>query len=358
MSVSPSLRRLASRLRSRVRTARSSGVAPPFDGQDVGATRATLADIHACYRLLLQRNPDPTGMGAYSDQVAKGIRVKDLIAYFIGSPEWIERGLYRAAGSTSLVRVETAEFPLYVIASDPVVARELIATREYEPHLSGRLGAYLQPGMTFVDVGANVGFYSILAARRVGSAGRVVAFEPNPDNLKPLLLNKLTNDCAQVDVRPFAVSDEPGFLSLMKIVSIASTKELDPAELEYLNDAQVVYAVTLDDALAGEARVDMVKCDVDGHDFRVMAGGRAILERFRPLVVAEFNPGTLRGFSRIDPADYLRLFFALGYSATALMRGVAAVDCGSDPARVLEVVARTGVDQVDLWLTPASRPGA
>lgn len=356
MSAPTRLRHLAARVRRGLDDVlRGASVsAPPYDAREVGEERATLADVHACYRLLLQRNPDPTGMGAYADQVTKGIRVKDLIAYFIGSPEWIERGLYRAAASTGLVRVETAGFPLHVIASDPVVARELIATGDYEPHLSGRLAAFLRTGMTFVDVGANVGFYSVLAARRVGPEGRVVAFEPNPDNLKPLLLNRLTNACPQIDVRPFAVSDETGFLSLMRIVSIASTKEIDPGELEYLNDAQVVYAVTLDDVLAGERRVDLVKCDVDGHDFRVMRGGHGVLERFRPHVVAEFNPGTLRACSRIEPAEYLRLFFALGYAATALSRGFDAVECGADPGRVLEVVSRSGLDQVDLWLTPGA----
>lgn len=356
MSATSALRRVASGVRRRLADVLrgASASVPPYDARAVGDERATLADVHACYRLLLRRNPDPTGMGAYADQVARGIRVADLIAYFIGSPEWIERGLYRAAANTGLVRVETAEFPLYVIASDPVVARELIATRDYEPHLSGRLAAFLQPGMTFVDVGANVGFYSILAARRVGPSGRVVAFEPNADNLKPLLLNRLTNACTQLDVRPFAVSDETGFLSLMKIVSIASTKELDPAELEYPNDAQAVYAVTLDETLAGERRVDLIKCDVDGHDFRVMLGGRGVLERFRPHVVAELNPGTLRACSRIEPAEYLQIFVARGYTVTVLSRGAAPVECGVDPGRVLEVLSRSGHDQVDLWLAPGA----
>lgn len=213
----------------------------------------------------------------------------------------------------------------------------------------------LHPGMTFVDVGANVGFYSVMAARRVGPSGRVIAFEPNPDNLKPLLLNRMINDCPQIDVRPFAVSDAEGFLSLMKIVSIASTKALDPAELEYLNDAQVVYAVPLDRALASEARVDFVKCDIDGHDFRAMAGARDVLGRCRPLIVAEFNPGTLRSYSKVDPADYLRLLLGIGYRATVLMRGEEPVDCGSEAARVLEVVTRHAADQVDLWLEPLAR---
>ncbi len=107
MSPGSVLRRIAAGMRALAESRAVRG-APPFDARDVSEERATLDDVHACYRLLLRRNPDPTGMGAYGDQVAKGIRVKDLVAYFVGSPEWIERGLYRAAGSTALVRVETA----------------------------------------------------------------------------------------------------------------------------------------------------------------------------------------------------------------------------------------------------------
>jgi hypothetical protein len=205
------IRRLGGRLARRA-AALVTPPPPPIDGAPTGDSRATLADVHACYRLFLQRNPDPIGMGAYADQVTKGIAVRDLIAYFVGSPEWIERGLYRAAGNTALQRVETEHFPLYVIKSDPVVARELIATGAYEPHLTDRLRARLRPGATFVDVGANVGFYAILAAHAVGRSGRVIAFEPNADNLKPLLLNRLVNDVPQIDVLPFAVSDEQGFV--------------------------------------------------------------------------------------------------------------------------------------------------
>jgi hypothetical protein len=125
--------------------------------------------VYHCYRLLIRRNPDPSGYRAYADKVADGITVEQLGGYFLGSREWVVRGLYRAAGDTCLERVDTGDMSLYVIKSDPVVGRELLASRAYEPHVTDRLRQYLVPGGVFVDIGANVGYYTLLAARQLGS---------------------------------------------------------------------------------------------------------------------------------------------------------------------------------------------
>ncbi len=328
---------------------------PALDGRLVAEEQATLADVESCYRLLLLRNPDPVGHGAYADQVSKGISVRNLVSYFVGCPEWIERRLYRADANTDLKLVQTQDFPLYVIESDPVVARELLATGAYEPHVHSRLRARLREGATFVDIGANVGFYSVSAAKVVGPSGRVIAIEPNPDNLRALVLNKMLNECPQVRILPFAASDEEGLVSLMKIVSIASTKRIEPDDLKYLSGSSVVYSVRLDDVLSREPRVDVIKCDVDGHDHLAMRGAQGVVERFHPTVVAELNPGTLRTFSRVEPEDYLGLFLREGYALTVLTRSGDAIDCGRSPERVFEVIDRTRADQVDLWL---DRPSA
>lgn len=322
----------------------------PIDGRDVSDDTATLDDVHFAYRLFLRRNPDATGAGAYSDQVCRGIKVKDLVSYFVGCPEWIDRRLYKASANTELRRVETAEFPIYVIASDPVVARELIATSAYEPHITARIKDALPSGGVFVDVGANVGFYSLLAAKLVGSTGKVIAFEPNPDNVKVLLLNKLANRLSNVTIYPFAVSNEEGLLSLMKIVSIASTKRVHVDELEHLTDTQVVYSVKLDDIFRDQPRVDLIKCDVDGHDYLAMSGARELIRRTRPAIVAELNPGSLRSFSGVDARAYVDLLLGDGYGVDVLLRSGEIVPCGCDASRVLETLERSGADQVDLWV--------
>jgi FkbM family methyltransferase len=328
----------------------------PLDRADLARARATLADVHHCYRLLLRRNPDPTGYRAYADKVADGITVEQLVGYFLGSPEWVARGLYRAAGDAHLERVETADVSLYVIGSDPVVGRELLATGTYEPHVTNQLRRWLTPGGVFVDIGANVGYFTVLAARHVGREGRVIVFEPNPASLKVLLLNTLPEGDT-IRVYPFAVSDREGFLSLMRIVSIASSKRVAEDELRYPNDVTLAYAVRLDDALRDERRLDVLKCDIDGHDYRAIRGGLATLARTRPVVFAEFNPGTLRSFSEIDPIEYLRLFTGLDYRMTVLFRRGEPAACGQDAGRVLTLLEAAGLEQVDLMLTPPPRAG-
>jgi FkbM family methyltransferase len=328
----------------------------PLDRADLSRAPATLADVYRCYRLLLRRNPDPTGYRAYADKVADGVTVQQLVDYFLGSPEWVSRGLYRAAGDAHLAWVETADVSLYVIKSDPVVGRELIATRAYEPHVTEPLQRCLPEGGVFVDIGANVGYYTLLAARRLGERGRVIAFEPNPDSLKVLLLNTLPKGDT-IRVYPFAVSDREGFLSLMRIVSIASSKPVAEAELRYPSDVVVTYAVRLDDVLRDEGRIDVLKCDIDGHDYRAIRGGLATLARTRPVVFAEFNPGTLRSFSEVEPAEYLKLFISLDYRITILLRRRDPIPCGQDAGQVMTALEATGLDQLDLMLTPPAVAG-
>jgi FkbM family methyltransferase len=350
------LRRAARALEPRRLRARLAARLVPLDRADLARQRATLADVYHCYRLLLRRNPDPTGYRAYADKVADGITVEQLVGYFLGSPEWVVRGLYRAAGHAHLERVDTADGSLYVIKSDPVVGRELLATGAYEPHVTDRLRQCLVSGGVFVDIGANVGYYTLLAARQVGSGGRVIAFEPNPTSLKVLLLNTRPEG-GTIRVYPFAVSDREGFLSLMRIVSIASSKSVTEEELRYPSDVTLTYAVRLDDALRDERRIDVLKCDIDGHDYRAIRGGLDTLARTRPVVFAEFNPGTLRSFSEIEPVEYLRLFTSLDYRLTVLLRRAEPVACGQDVERVLNLLETTELEQVDLMLTPPSHAG-
>jgi FkbM family methyltransferase len=351
------LRRVARALQPRRLRARLAVHRLPLDRADLSNAPATLEDVYRCYRLLLRRNPDPTGYRAYAAKVADGISVQELVSYFVGSPEWVSRGLYRAAGDAHLERVETEDVGLYVIKSDPVVGRELLVSRAYEPHVAGRLRDSLPRGGVFVDVGANIGYFTLLAVRRVGPEGRVIAFEPNPESLKVLLLNTLPESDA-VRVFPFAISDREGFLSLMRIVSIASSKPVTEAELRYPSDVSLAYAVRLDDVLKDEGRIDVLKCDIDGHDYRAMRGGLATLARTRPVVFAELNPGTLRSFSEVEPGEYLRLFTSLGYRIAVLPRRGEPVPCGDDVERVLAVLDRSGLDQMDLMLTPDAQAAA
>lgn len=162
----------------------------------------------------------------------------------------------------------------------------------------------LRPGDTFVDCGANIGLWSLVAAPLVGGGGRVIAFEPNPDSA-----TRLTDHAAQspaIRVHATALSEEPGLLSL------------DPGEHHNLtrvtSDGSIeVEATTLD--LAVDGPVHGIKLDVEGHELQVLKGAHRVLST-RPWVVVEFN--TLHTPARrLGEWPVHRLLTELGYRASA-----------------------------------------
>ena len=82
---------------------------------------------------------------------------------------------------------------------------------QWYPHLTRFYQGHLKPGMTFIDVGANIGFFTILASRLVGPEGRVIAFEPNSENCRLILLSLERNGINNVELYPLGLSDRRGF---------------------------------------------------------------------------------------------------------------------------------------------------
>jgi FkbM family methyltransferase len=155
------------------------------------------------------------------------------------------------------------------------------------PHEMGTeklLRRVLSDGAVFVDVGANIGYFTKLASRLVGATGRVFAFEPMPAALRLLRMN--TSQLPNVTVLPLALSDMKG------AATFYVRKKGDTSSLSHDPGANPVPVTvdTLDESLAGQPRIDVIKIDVEGSELEVLRGGRAILERKRPIVYFEFLP--------------------------------------------------------------------
>lgn len=183
------------------------------------------------------------------------------------------------------------------------------------------LGSVVRPGMTAVDVGANVGFLTVLLAQLVGPAGRVHAFEPWPNSLALLRANLWRHQCRNVAVHPAAALDRAGR------VTFAS----DPAgnsgahvELDVLGGFEVA-AVTVAGTVRS-SRLDVLKVDVEGAEPLVLEGAAALIAKSPGVVaVVEFRGGPhLDGRS---PEAVLDLYTGLGLEPYRLLpsgRAVAA----------------------------------
>jgi FkbM family methyltransferase len=150
---------------------------------------------------------------------------------------------------------------------------------------------FLKPGMTVLDIGAHHGLYTLLASRRVGRTGKVIAFEPSPRERKALRLHLRINSCTNVTVQPLALGDENAEGTLHVVESwAAGCNSLRPPDVPAQTSPVQVEVARLDDWLANHQieKVDFIKLDVEGAELAVLLGATKLLERRpRPVILAE-----------------------------------------------------------------------
>jgi FkbM family methyltransferase len=160
----------------------------------------------------------------------------------------------------------------------------------FEPHETRVVRNYLKPGMIFVDVGANVGYFTALAASIVGKAGRVISFEPSPYAFNRLRAMVEKSGLSQVSLVPAGLGDAPGELNIY--LGIGSDNHSPTMIAHEGTTATVVAVKKLDDALGelGCDRIDFMKIDVEGFEPRVLAGATQLLREGRiRSILCEFN---------------------------------------------------------------------
>jgi FkbM family methyltransferase len=162
------------------------------------------------------------------------------------------------------------------------------------------LRALARARYTVVDVGANIGYYMLLFESAVGAAGRIVAFEPEPDNLVELRANVEGNALNNVAIHPVAVGSRSGTVAFARGINGGVRED---AGAMTGNEIQVP-VVTLDDALTGP--VDLIKIDVEGYEEEVLLGATKTLQAHRPALFVEIHPGLMtHGRSAEKVIDFL-----------------------------------------------------
>src|ERR1039458_5838250 len=145
--------------------------------------------------------------------------------------------------------------------------------REYETHVSEQVLRLLRPGSVFVNVGASIGYFTILAARAVGPEGKVIACEPGPQNHTVLLLNTVVNKVGNVLIVPCAISDATTVVAYRHLGGGNGAIAGFDGAPESFGTGDLVQARTLDDILEGQPRIDVIKIDVEGAEGRGGLGG-------------------------------------------------------------------------------------
>jgi FkbM family methyltransferase len=195
------------------------------------------------------------------------------------------------------------------------IAREVCFTGRYEPQETQIARRLIQPGMSVVDVGANWGYFTLVAAHLVGARGRVLALEPDPGLFRLLSGNASRNALAQITCVNVAAADANGRARFVAAPADAGNSGL--ARLAAAGERSDFECTTapLDDLLRRQSvdRVDLVKIDVEGAETRVLRGMLDGLRagRYR-YVLLECHPAALEAAGS-SMADCLAALRSSGY---------------------------------------------
>ena len=188
--------------------------------------------------------------------------------------------------------------------------RTILLFGSYQPALAYLLWEHTPPGGHCLDIGANVGFFTLQFAQQVGRAGRVAAFEANPALAERIRDNAALNDFSHVHVVNKAVGRQAGQAAFYISPQPGKSSMLDE---HVASPTQTILAVviTVDAYLEqhGWPQLDIIKMDIEGNDCSALLGARESLSRFRPFIVLEYWYSTPTAIAR----EAFTLLDALGY---------------------------------------------
>ena len=313
--------------------------------------KADVRDLYYCYRLLLKREPDEESWQYWQGLIRNHkIDLQTLVDGFLSTEEF--QNLQEEARRETLIDLDG--FQLFVRQNDFAVGAAIARERTYEPPVTAVVRDLLGPGDAFVDAGANIGYFTCMAAGLVGSEGNVYAFEPNPDNIYLIKKSIAANSFANVQLYPFAVAELAQTFKLDAGVSSSNARIIDFSDeaVPGLNATILVKAVTLDETLADAPKIDLIKLDIEGAEPRAWQGMRQIVRRYRPVILFEYSPELLQDTSHIEPAFLLDEIAGAGYDLFILSTAGKQSQTPQSRDQIVLAQAQTGSTHLDLVAYP------
>jgi FkbM family methyltransferase len=301
------------------------------------------SDLHA----LLTRHPSVRLLRALDDGSA--------------GPGWRGRRWMVANDAPMPGRIDCEGYVLYAYPHDVHIGLPLLKGFEHEPHVAAVLRERLRKDGVVLDIGANIGVMTMLAASLVGLSGRVLAVEPIPANRALLARSAQASRFDQVGIIAGAAGDRAGVLTLRTHPSTSNSARPSAAG-ERLRAAEgttlQVPMVVLDDALPELDRLDLVKIDIQGMEPLAMRGLERTVKRFRPVIVTEFHPWAIERAAGTNPVDYLR-WLRQWYPAMTILNRDGARERHTEPEAVMaawrlanELAGADGRLHLDLLIEP------
>ncbi len=186
---------------------------------------------------------------------------------------------------------------MYLDKSD---ALHLSVNRDWDPFSTSIMQKLVKEGDVVFDIGANIGFYTLLFSKLVGEEGKVYAFEPDPENFSILKKNIEANNINNVILINKAVSDKNEEVDFYINQSNTSGNSMFKENLNQIASSSIkVEAISLDKYFKNNIKVDFVKIDIEGAEVRALKGMEKILAKSGNLIlITEFAPVVLNALGK------------------------------------------------------------
>ena len=211
--------------------------------------------------------------------------------------------------------VDVNGYKLQVIPGDLGISSELIMFKTHEPLTTKLLSKELKKGMTCLDVGGNIGYYTLLESKIIGDAGKVIAIEPSPPNFEHLKRNLEIQDTKNVDAYNFAAGDVDGNVNFLVYKESNGSFTIPDGETTDLPGELIKVPAKRMDTFLKELNiehVDFVRMDVEGYEHHIIEGMKETIKKSKPMFQIEVHV-TLMG--KEGTRRFLKEFQDFGYEA-------------------------------------------
>lgn len=194
---------------------------------------------------------------------------------------------------------------LYIDKQDLIVSEKLLYSKEWEEYETKMFIKSLKKGQVLLDIGAHIGYYTLLGSKFIGKKGKVYAFEPDPKNFQILQKNVKENNCSNVILINKAVCDRSGKIKLY--LNKENTGDHRTYNSKDGRKSIDIDSISLDEYFSANQKVDVIKIDIQGGEFKALKGASQLLKRNNHIkIFTEFWPYGL-SLGKSNPKDYLKL---------------------------------------------------
>jgi FkbM family methyltransferase len=242
------------------------------------------------------------------------------------------------------------------------ITLSVIASRSYEPYVIDYLLESLSEGSVFVDIGANMGLFAIPAGKKVGATGKVYAVEALSRNAKIIAVNAELNGLDNVHLLPLGAAEQVGANFWFRQDGSSNNSISDVPRLagRSFNDFDLIGVAPIDALIPEDEKVDVIKLDIEGREYRALLGAMGIIKASRPMIFCEYNPDSQKAQSGVEGVSLLSLLLDLNYEIEILHRGRPRELVRGSAAAKIEYVTATwdrhhrdeGGTQLDLCFVP------